>query len=309
MITVSKNQTDGENATCRLGPVSLRFRSILVATDCTPASEKAVRLGARLAKEFHARFCLVQAISPEHYAVDMRGPFPELELQSLQLARENLQSYVQHFRELRTVKHREIVEFGSPAEIIQSNAESNGIDLLVLGSRGRQGLAKLTLGSVAEWAINRLKYPVLVAGPSCENDLLPIRSIVVATDLSARAARPAQFASSMAQDYNARLTAIHIPPKDGTPKEQTRTEQRINKKLHELMPSGCGDRCSLKFEVGSGDIATAILQSARANRANLVVLGARHKAPLADHMPRTKLSTIIRESRCPVLLVPTGCCS
>jgi nucleotide-binding universal stress UspA family protein len=40
--------------------------------------------------------------------------------------------------------------------------------------------------------------------------------------------------------------------------------------------------------------------------ASLIVLGARHKAPLADHTPRTKISTILRESRCPVLLVPPG---
>jgi hypothetical protein len=36
----------------------------------------------------------------------------------------------------------------------------------------------------------------------------------------------------------------------------------------------------------------------------LIVLGAKHRAPLADHVPRTKLSAIIRGSHCPVLVVP-----
>ena len=45
-----------------LGPVGLRFRSILIATDCTPASAAAVRLAARLAKEFHAKLYVLHAI-------------------------------------------------------------------------------------------------------------------------------------------------------------------------------------------------------------------------------------------------------
>jgi universal stress protein A len=86
----------------------------------------------------------------------------------LQNAREKLHRYVERIPDLRTVKHEEIAFLGSASEAIQSVGESNGIDLLVLGSHGRHGLAKLTLGSVVEWAIRRLTYPVLVAGPMCD---------------------------------------------------------------------------------------------------------------------------------------------
>jgi nucleotide-binding universal stress UspA family protein len=309
MITASSSPLQREHWTSRLGPAGLRFRSILVATDCSQASAAAVKLAARLAKEFHARLYVLHAIPPELYAVNMRGPFPELETMNLQTAQENLHTYAQHIPELRSVKHKEIVSLGSPGEAIQSVVESNGIDLLVLGSRGRQGLAKLTLGSVAEWAITRLKYPVLVAGPMCDKSLFPIKSIVLATDLTEQALRPAQYASSMAQDYNARLMVINVLPQAGTADEQARAELSTHKKLHQLMPSDCGEWCTLKFEVKTGDIAPAILQSAKENKANLIVLGAKHKAPLADHMPRTKVSAIIRESRCPVLLVPASVAS
>ena len=304
MITASSPPIQRERETSRLGPLGLRFRSILVATDCSPASAAAVKLAARLAKEFHARLYVLHAIPPELYAANMRGPFPELELMNIQTANENLHKYAQHIPDLRSVKHKEIVSLCSPGQAIQSAAESNGIDLLVLGSRGRQGLAKLTLGSVAEWAITRLNYPVLVAGPACDKSLLPIKSVVLATDLTEQALRPPQYASSVAQDYNARLTVINVISQAGTADEHARAELSTRKKLHQLMPSDCGEWCTLKFEVKTGDIVPAILQSAKENKANLIVLGARHKAPLADHMPRTKLSAIIRESRCPVLLVP-----
>jgi nucleotide-binding universal stress UspA family protein len=60
----------------------------------------------------------------------------------------------------------------------------------------------------------------------------------------------------------------------------------------------------LKYEVKLGEIAPAILQTAQEKKANLIVLGARHRPPLSDHRPRTKLAAIIRSSRCPVLVVP-----
>jgi universal stress protein A len=304
MTTTVSNSAKKEHENPRLGSVGLRFRSILVATDCSPASQIAVRLAARMAKESHARLHVLHSILPEFYAVDTYGPDPELALMDLQNARENLHRYVEHIPELRTVKHKEIVLLGSPSKAIQSAGESNGIDLLVLGSHGRHGLAKLTLGSVAEWAIRRLTYPVLVAGPMCDKNLRPIRSIVLATDLS-HASSPALYAGSMAEDYNARLTVLNVLPPASPADEQDQIESNICNQLHQLVPSDCGEHCTLNFEVKTGDVAPAILNSAQINKANLIVLGAKHRAPWADHVPRTKLSAIIRGSHCPVLVVPT----
>ena len=305
MTTTVGSSLKKEHENPQLGPAGLRFRSILVATDCSPASEIAVRLAARLAKESDAELYVLHSILPELYGVDMRGPVPELALTDLQNARENLHKYVEHIPDLRTVKHKEIPFLGSASEAIQSAGESNRIDLLVLGSHGRDGLAKLTLGSVAEWAIRRLTYPVLVAGPTCDKSLRPIQSIVLATDLSQQALRSAQYASSLAQDYNARLTVLNVLlPHASTTDEQNQVESSTRKKLHQLVPSDCGGQCTLNFEVKTGDIAPAVLHSAQVNKANLIVLGAKHRAPLADHLPRTKLSAIIRGSHCPVLVVP-----
>ena len=304
MTTTVGSSLKKEHENPQLGPAGLRFRSILVATDCSPASEIAVRLAARVAKKSHARLYVLHSILPELYGVGMRGPVPELALMDIQNARENLHRYVEHIPDLRTVKHKELVFLGSASDAIQSAGESNGIDLLVIGSHGRHGLAKLTLGSVAEWAIRRLTYPVLVAGPMCDKSLRPIRSIVLATDLS-QALRPAQYAGSMAQDYNARLTVLNVLPHASTTDEQNQIESSTRKELPQLVPSDCGEQCTLNFEVKTGDVAPAILHSAQINKANLIVLGAKHRAPLADHVPRTKLSAIIRGSHCPVLVVPT----
>jgi len=307
MAAASTSSLQKEHENSRLGPVGLRFRSILVATDYSPASATAVKLAARLAKEFHSHLNVLHAVEPDLPAADMTGPSPELQLANLQLDRAILHEYAEHMPDLRTVRHKEIVFLGSPSDAIQSAAQANGIDLLVVGSHGRHGLAKLALGSVAEWAIRRLEYPVLVAGPVCDKTFPPIRSIVLATDFSGEASRSVQYAGSLAQDYNAKLTVMHVLSPTGTPGEQQKVELRTLGKLRELLPSDSGEWCTLQYQVKTGDIAAAVIGSARENKANLIILRARHRSTLADHLPRTKISAIIRGAHCPVLVVPAHC--
>jgi nucleotide-binding universal stress UspA family protein len=54
------------------------------------------------------------------------------------------------------------VRFGSPATEIAKYAENEEIDLIVLPSQGRTGLARLMIGSVAERVIRMAHCPVLV---------------------------------------------------------------------------------------------------------------------------------------------------
>jgi nucleotide-binding universal stress UspA family protein len=287
-----------------LGPVGLRFRSILVATDYSPASATAVKLAARLAKEFHSRLNLLHAVEPDLPAADTAGPSPEVQLANLEIDRAILHEYAGHMPDLRTVRHKEIVFLGSPSDAIQSAAQENNIDLLVVGSHGRHGLAKLALGSVAEWAIRRLEYPVLVTGPMCQKTFPPVRSIVLATDFSEEASRSVQYAGSLAQDYNARLTVMHVLSSTGTPEEQQHVELKTLGKLRGLLPSDCGEQCTMHYQVKTGDIPAAVIGTALQNKANFIVLRARRRSPLAAHLPRTKLSAIIRGAHCPVLVVP-----
>jgi nucleotide-binding universal stress UspA family protein len=304
MITASSSPLHKKDQSCHLGPAGLRFRSIMVGTDCSAASATAVKLAADFAKQFHSRLYVLHAVLPEFYGVGMAGAVPELALADLENAREQLHKYAERIPELRTVKHKEIAFLGSPGDAIQSAGQANGVDLLVVGSHGRRGLAKLTLGSVAEWAISHLSFPVLVAGPSCDKTLRPIRSILLATDLSQHALSASQYASSMAQDYNGRLTIMHVLSEASTAEQQAQAELSAMAELRRLVPGECGEWCTLQFQLKTGDIAAAILESARQDKANLIVLGVHRRLPLADHALRNKLSAIIRGAHCPVLLVP-----
>ncbi len=207
---------------------------------------------------------MLHAVEPDLYASNVGGgPVPGLQLMNLQIERENLHKYAERIPDLRTVKHKEIAFLGSPGDAIQSAGQANNIDLLVLGSHGRHGLAKLALGSIAEWVIRRLEYPVLVAGPLCVKAFRPIRSIVLATDFSPEALRSVHYASSLAQDYNATLTVMNVLSHASAPEEQSQNELSSMKKLRELLPSACGDEFTLQYQVRTGEIAPAVIDVAR----------------------------------------------
>ena len=54
------------------------------------------------------------------------------------------------------------VVFGTPVEQIIERAETEGIDMIVMGTHGRRGITHLVLGSVAEKVVQLAKQPVVV---------------------------------------------------------------------------------------------------------------------------------------------------
>lgn len=64
--------------------------------------------------------------------------------------------------ELRGVLDQQLIQLGNPAERILARAEEYGADLIVMGTRGRSGLAHVLIGSVAEGVLRRSRRPVLV---------------------------------------------------------------------------------------------------------------------------------------------------
>ncbi|HTZ59619.1 MAG TPA: universal stress protein [Acidobacteriaceae bacterium] len=293
-----------ETGTGRTRENDLPFHAVLLATDCSPSSATVARIAAHFAKDSHAKLYVLHASEPELFGVSVAGPIPELAVMQLDNGRQELHKYAQHIPELRTLKHEESAFLGTAIDGISATVESKSIDLLVLGSHARGGFAKLALGSVAEWAIQRLHCPVLVAGPKCPEVVHPIRSIVFASDLSAETTRASVYARQLAKHYDADFTALHVLHSEKDQTNQSRSESDAVAALRRAIAYSKSDRRNAKCQAVSGEIASSILLAAEQNKANLLILGSRHKPPLTNHIPHAKLTAIIREAHCPVLVVP-----
>jgi nucleotide-binding universal stress UspA family protein len=57
---------------------------------------------------------------------------------------------------------RTVIRFGDPGEEIVALADEENVELIVLGRRGREGVAKLLLGSVSEKVVKNSSRPVMV---------------------------------------------------------------------------------------------------------------------------------------------------
>jgi nucleotide-binding universal stress UspA family protein len=134
----------------------MHTRKILFATDFSPSSQAALSTAVSLARESNATLMVVHVQEPppafgggETYI----GPTEnEHELSDL------LSHVVPADAGVR-VERRLVV--GEPAHQIVELAEENGVDLIVIGSHGRTGIARMLMGSVAEAVVRRAKCAVL----------------------------------------------------------------------------------------------------------------------------------------------------
>jgi nucleotide-binding universal stress UspA family protein len=104
---------------------------------------------------------------------------------------------------------------GSPAEqIIKVLRSRPSPELLVVGTKGKKGLKRLLIGSVAEEVIRHAKRPVMVIGPIAQEMGQEISSqkqfkILVPTDLGKNSRAAERYALSLAKRMDARVTLLH----------------------------------------------------------------------------------------------------
>lgn len=283
----------------RLGTCKAKFRKIVIGIDFSGPAVTALHAAASLAEKYRSTLFLVHAVPPVLYGP---GATPKLLDIDLDTARAQMQEIVSRSG-IGSVGHQAVVEFAEPTDLMDGVARAQAVDLVVVGSHGAHGLEKLAFGSVAESVLRRVPCPVLVIGPHCHENLASIDSIVFATDLEIGAFRPAQYASSIAEEMNARLTLLHVRkpgPKDAATSPAD-VELHWARTLRQLLPPDAELWCKPNVRVEVGNASEEVLRVAQSESANLIVVGVRENAPLADHSPWSTLSQIIRGADCPVL--------
>ncbi|HET9361292.1 MAG TPA: universal stress protein [Vicinamibacterales bacterium] len=143
----------------------MRFTRILVPTDFSPASEAALAAAMELADRFGASIHLLHVLedpySTSAYATEVYGFLPPGLRETWQEnAEKRLDALLPRERGTRSAGSCAVV-FGSPARAIVDHAHGAGIDLIVMGTHGRSGVAHLLLGSVAERVVRTATCPVM----------------------------------------------------------------------------------------------------------------------------------------------------
>lgn len=285
------------------GTGSVRLQRILVATDFSEFSRRALTTAVALARQFDSALVIVHAVSPVVYGTGLE-PLPPQPLNlRIEIALTDMKREIAAVPELRAIRHKEIIETGSLPEMVHEISKRQCVDLIVAGSHGADGIEKMLLGSMAEALLRHAACPVLVVGPLASVEL-SVNSTVYATNLELGSFRSAQFAASLAGKMNSRLTLLHVSQKQVAPTETWMLlADRAAKHLRRLLPADVKDGCTPKIRVEFGDVASEILSVAREEKADLIVMGVREHGGFADHAPWHTLSKVIRKASCPVLAV------
>lgn len=136
------------------------FTRILVPTDFSPASGAALRYARALAEKFGASLEVLHILDNDFLRAVVTDP-RDVEAGTLQKV-QSLLTAGERERGARAL----VMRSDDPADEIVSYARSAPVDLIVMGTHGRHGVAHLLMGSVAEKIVRDAPCPVMTVRES-----------------------------------------------------------------------------------------------------------------------------------------------
>jgi nucleotide-binding universal stress UspA family protein len=151
--------------------MAFQMRRILVPIDGSTGATQAAAYAGELARLAHASVALLRVHSPEIYQLSVLSEIPPLtDFEYLEVMEKQMNdpdkdpAFASAQQALGTVTagvSRHIV-WGQPAEVICDFAKEQGMDLIVVGSRGRSAFAALVLGSTSSQVLHHAPCAVTV---------------------------------------------------------------------------------------------------------------------------------------------------
>jgi len=137
---------------------------ILVPVDFSDHSKRALECAKTLAQKFDASLHLLTVV-PNPFVLPSPGPlYVPLPTDYLEGLRRDAESQIGGLLtadERALFRAESAVVFGDPSTEIADYASRANIDLVVMGTHGRSGVAHMVLGSVAERVVRTMSCPVV----------------------------------------------------------------------------------------------------------------------------------------------------
>ena len=271
-------------------------RNILVATDFSGASNRALEHALCLARTYHSQIFLAHVVPLD---LTLAPEVAEATQERMRRAARAGMDEIRASKCFFAVPHQEIVREGPLWPNIAALIEKYNIDLMVVGTHGVGPVKKLLIGSSAEHIFRQARIPVLTVGPDVHREPLyeiELKNILFATAFGPGAERQAAYAFSLAQQHRSRITLLHVERHAGE-------EQAIVHQLQELVPAPIDLHCLPLFRVEWGNPVKEILRVAQETHSDLIVLGAKTRSGLAGHVPHSKAYHVVCGASCPVLTI------
>lgn len=288
------------------------IKHLLLATDFSSAAGRAEDYASALAASWAAVLSVVTVIEfqpglDREYAVNQMYLTDRMYEATAALAafKDKLQR--------RGIQTTTRIATGLPSEEVIAAAQAEDADLIILGTRGKSGLAHVLLGSTAERVIRMAPCPVLaVPAPKAEvGKGVPLDRVLVATDLSDCSLEAVRFARVVAGQAKAQIELLHImePASYGidfsfeSSHEREQKRKAASEKLEALSSEFAAAGIVVKVSLCAGAPADGILQAAGRSSSDLIVMGTHGRRGFSHMWAGSVTEAVLRRGTIPVLAV------
>ncbi len=289
------------------------FQRILCPLDFSDFSSRAYDYAQSLARHYRAKLFAAHVIAPM-FAAYPTFTYPEVASDLRQhiraYAEEQLGDFVRAHTSNDFPVETSVCE-GPITESILAFAAAQQADLIVMGTHGRQGFDHLLLGSVTEKILRKARCPVLAvrkpdrdfAAPAGSGDAVQLQRILFATDFSQHADHALGYALSLAQEYGAELTLLHVLEEIPLSWDLSAVSADVVQRLEKSLTPDVRAKCDIKSRLRVGRPYQEIVRAALENRVDLAVLGVRGRNALDLALFGSTTHRVIQQAPCPVLAV------
>jgi len=294
---------------------NIELKRILLPTDFSAESAQAFPYAVWFARQFGASITLVYVV-PTTLPAELSHIGIVLEEKRLAKEAETTLAKVRD-RELPVdVAVENIVLSGGPYYEICKTAGALGIDLIVMSTHGHTGLKHALLGSTTERVVRDAPCPVLTV----REPFLPIRfpddtpcrfkRILVPTDFSEASADGIRHAAWFARLCHGGITLLHVVESPNYPAwgyaHLSLRDQKLKKKAYKKLEALSGELPpdpAVVVAVKSGDAALEIIEAAKEEKADLIVIATHGHTGLKRMLLGSVTEKVVRLAICPVLVV------
>ncbi|WP_207424259.1 universal stress protein [Desertivirga brevis] len=280
------------------------MKTILLLTDFSKKADHAAELAVEVAERAGADIlvynaCLVPEVIPAAEAIFWQSEtYSIIEDESKALLEKTANRLKKKIasgdKNLYKPEVNYFCDFGTVADTIASVVQKNQVWLVVMGTKGDNGISNFLFGSNAYGAIDNASCPVLLIPE--KTDIADIKKVALATDLQLEDMKQVDFLAEFARLFKSEVVVTHVSPKGVTSEEE---HQQIIDLVNRLNNS------TASFKGISGDEIEKKLEEFSVSEHVDILAVVHRKYNLLErifHSSTTKV--LIRHSKLPLLVLP-----
>lgn len=291
------------------------IRKILFPTDFSRCSQQALEYALIMTKLYRSELHVVHVAVPPGYSPEATPTSEVLPEQQLNAGLASVRSLLSTNGDAKCSVTGTVLYGTIVPQVILEYASEHDIDLIIMGTHGRQGVEHLLLGSVAETVVRHALCPVITlrSGKHVTSVRTPER-ILIPIDLSEHSELALTYGKYLAADCNAHLQVLHVVEEDFHPAFYAMGQSpvtlmmadillRARAETERLLQRAPGPPVSAETVVVQGYPPAMIIRMAQELKSDFIVIATHGLTGIEHFLLGSVTEKVVRTSPVPVFTV------